>query len=1261
MTKAKHLFLYLMAVMLAVGVAGCKKESEQVKEPTPQEEPTPGPGEKPSELKAMYENGLNLINPEKGDVDYEEAIKIFKTAADQGDSSSMIAEATLIEYGLGTKQNVDSAIAIYEKLAKNGSVYAKYKLESLSSNEDNNRLELTKESDYRYNEIFVYSDEGLQIVNGNHSFEASGSFVSALNGKGEILYFCLRNSGNNGAITLDSKETATSLLIATLPYVLNLEVGDGVFDKFKNEVRALKPTEDLADKIDECIVKKGFLDMEEISDAFDKSTDEFYSMLFEEGSQPNSVSKTYKNISEKGASANMSKSASSTISKSISDNKQLAPKLVLGGEREVPGDVLSNQSVEFRLDNYSYDGFTHTWDCDFHVTNLMNPFYVSLTTIELPKTESSILEGKSSSERIEKVLKPFEAPDVLSFEGWKDILKGDALGVWDLITKGQLNEYYSSDMDYNMKFSSEKDAIAVTSFSNNNELLCYFLVKDWLFPAIKSFFKSDKKKDDNKNDNKDDNKDGKDAKKDDSAVKFATKLALNEKLWKNALKMYELTVSDNYSDSEFQRLFQDTWDVMVKSVRELIVDYIKDDLTKDIIDDEYHWTEKGQKYAEGFKYLFGSANEYGFGVLIYNIPDKVESSIADAMAADPVSSILVKIYKGTRKVLHFIQPFTGFGFKPFTVSISPESFFHFSDVTITSDGGVMTVGGTFEPASEIELWVDDKLVSKLSVTKTFVATLPTDKAGYRNGELRAVYQGDVIAVDKFSYLVADVVNVSMSNPVITINTDKSYETLEVSGNVSEVCDIDLEIGGKVISSAKGVKTYAFNLPIFNAGTFRGNVIASIGGVTVAERPITYTVTKPTPLLCNVTVSTNDASEGESVVLSGDVTYPCHVEIMVAGKLLQQYDNTTEFYVTLLTVKAGKFSGVVRAEIDGEVVSEKHFEYTVTNPTVEFSNLTVSSESYTQAGSAFIIGEVNPACNLEFVVDNESIEKLDAVDKFRVSLPTYKTGKYNGVIRAEYKGTVSVQPFEYTIYPVEVTSFNLTSTWVVLDESVVLSGSLSEDCDIVVTVGSKEIASLKDKNEFYVSLPSTKIGDYNAKFVAKRNGVVVAEKNVSYTVHSPLSITHLTLTANSVEQDESLILSGKVSETCDIEVYVGTTLVSTIKNNSEFYVTMPTDKVGKVSGKIKAKLYDIVVEQSFSYTVLPKPTETDATVTPTLPDVSGSKLENDGQASGTAPGVKGQDVNQTYNGSGSAPDVKGENLDQIYNGSGSAPDVKGTNL
>ncbi len=1179
MTKAKHFILYLMAVMLAVGIGGCnKKESEELKEPTPQDKPTPGPdngGTKPSELKAMYENGLNLINPEKGDVDYGEAMKIFKSAADQGDSSSMIAEATLIEYGLGANQNIDSAIAIYEKLAKNGSVYAKYKLENLASKEDQNMLELSKGADYSYNEIFVYSDEGLQVVNGNHSFDASGSFVTALNGKGQILYFCLRNSGNDGTITLDSKETATSLLIATLPYVLNLDVDNNIFDKFKNEVRALKPTEDLAKSIDKCIADKGFLDMEEISDAFDKSTDEFYSMLFEDESPANSVSKNYKNISEKGASANISKSASAGVSKSVSDNQLPAPKLVRGGEFDVQGNILSNQSVEFRLDNYSYDGFTHTWECDFHVTN-SNLCYVSLAKIELPKTATTILEDKNSYERIEKVLRPFETPDVLSFEGWKTILKADFFVFWDLITQGRIDDHYSPEMDYHMKFSSENDAIAVTSFNSNPELLYYYVVKDWLFPMIKSFIKPDKKKDDD------------DAKEAELLYKFATKLALNEKVWKNALKMFDMMTTSDYSDLELLLIFQDTWDVMVGSVKDLIVDYIKDDLTSDIIDDEYQWTEKGQKYAEGFKYLFGPANEYGFGVLIYNIPDKVESSIADALAADPASSLLTKIYQGTRKVLHFIQPLTGFGFKPFTVSISAESFIHFQDVTVSSDGMLMTVGGKIDPASEVELWVDDKFVSKTSALNTFSITLPTDMAGNRNGELRAVYQGTVIAVDKFRYLVADVVNVSMSNPVITSYTDKSYETLVVTGNVSEVCDIDLEIGGELVSSAKGVKTYAINLPVFRAGSFSGNVIARIGGVTVAERPISYTVAKPTPLLCNVTVSANDASEGESVILSGDVTYPCHVEVMVAGKLVQQYDNATEFYVTLPTVKAGKFSGVVRAVLGGEVAAEKSFEYTVTNPTVEFSNLTVSSESFTQEGAAFVVGEVKPACSLEFVVDNKTIGKLDSVGKFRVPLPTYKIGKYNGVIRADYKGTISVQPFDYTIYPVEVTSFNLTSTSVKLDESIVLSGSLSDDCDIVVTVGDKELASLKGKSEFYVSLPSSKVGDYNAKFVAKRNGVVVAEKNVPYTVHSPLQITHLTLTANSVEQDEALVLSGKVSETCDIAVYVGNTLLSTIKNNSEFYVTMPTDKVGKFTGKIKASTRFDENEQSFSYTVTKKP-------------------------------------------------------------------------
>ncbi len=285
-----------------------------------------------------------------------------------------------------------------------------------------------------------------------------------------------------------------------------------------------------------------------------------------------------------------------------------------------------------------------------------------------------------------------------------------------------------------------------------------------------------------------------------------------------------------------------------------------------------------------------------------------------------------------------------------------------------------------------------------------------------------------------------------------------------------------------------------------------------------------------------------------------------------------------------------------------------------------------------------------------------------VTQLKYDLSTLETGIYEIKIVCNANDGISEKESVFKC----VVKDNPVSIWASVnglscekDESLVLSAELSRLCDIEVFVDDESFYRGDNIDQFYITLPSSVAGTHNGRIVAKIKGVNVAEKPFSYNVYSPLSITNLTLTGTSLEQDESLILSGKVSEACDIAVYVDEVLVSTIKNKSEFYVELPTDKVGKYSGKVKASSNFIETEQSFSYTVLPKKTETDANITPTLPDVSGSGLSDPNRGTGTAPDVKGEDIDQTYN--GSTPDVKGENLDQIYNGSGSAPDVKGTNL
>ena len=101
-------------------------------------------------------------------------------------------------------------------------------------------------------------------------------------------------------------------------------------------------------------------------------------------------------------------------------------------------------------------------------------------------------------------------------------------------------------------------------------------------------------------------------------------------------------------------------------------------------------------------------------------------------------------------------------------------------------------------------------------------------------------------------------------------------------------------------------------------------------------------------------------------------------------------------------------------------------------------------------------------------------------------------------------------------------------------------------------------------------------------------------------------------------------------------------------------------VGSHKIKIVAQSGFETTEVEFNCIVNKKP-DTPATGNTSVPDVSGTDIDQKNTGSGYAPNVNGQNVNSEYNSGGNAPSVKGQNLDQYYNGGGSTSDIKGTNL
>ena len=667
MKRVFSVWLLLAAgLLLIMGAESCSNEEEKESEESNQ-----NPAE--TELHKMYSSGVDLINPQQGEPNYSQALEIFKDAANKGDDSSMLATALLYEYGLGAKQDLNSALEYYKKAAEQGSEVAREKVQCLSNTTgEQNKIVFPKESDYTYNEVYITSsNEGIQLVNGNATFVASGSCIKAMDGCGSPLYYSFNNVGHKSKVTLDSKETAASLLIAVLPYVLSEKVDDQTFDKFKNDVKALPLTQQLAKKIDECIVNTGFLNADVIAADYEQAVDELLNLLFEENS--NIQSKTIRQSYDKVVPYAKSKAGESGFGGGGSVRvwgENDPPILVLGND-ELSGQKISNQSVEFELKESKYDDVKDVWNCKFTITNSYNPFYIAVNKVKLPVTEETVLNGIETYDMLENVIGPFVAPDVLSLKGTWQYVSGSFEGLWDLVTKHELNDYFSPTKDYSIVFESEYDAIAVTSFdSNYPQLIVYYIVKDLAFPLIEKIIEDKITADPS------------DEYATEAIKALVTKLVLNDKVVKAVWKLKQMMVNGS-SDEEVFYAFTSLWDEMLDVFKEYILDELKDGVTGVWIQNasgQMVLSEKGLGLYGTVEKTFGPGLSSVFGG-ITEARDAAASSLG----------VWVTAYKNARKAYKALQPLTGFSFKPFTVSVSPKCFAHNNPVVTPGSVSNITI------------------------------------------------------------------------------------------------------------------------------------------------------------------------------------------------------------------------------------------------------------------------------------------------------------------------------------------------------------------------------------------------------------------------------------------------------------------------------------------------------------------------------------------------------------------------------------------
>ncbi len=830
----KFLMLLILSLALIAGINSCGKESSGGIEPTPvnptpnNDKPTPEPDDKPTDLsegQKSYEEAFKIINESQ---DYDKAVSKLQEAADAKVDSANFVLAYMYEYGVGVEKNLDSARLCYAKAAECGIATAKEKVIALTSKDVQNIIVLPKESSYSYKDVFVTSEDGVKLVNGNATFEGSGSSVKAMLGNGNPLYFSFNNKGHKNKVTLDSKETAASLLIAALPMSTNLKIEDQVFDDFKKEVKALPLTECFAKKIDECIVNNGYLDCDVLGDDFETALNDFLSLLSD-----NNNSTVGSKLVEIQGGVNARNDEMIVRSKwyvqpsegyDLNDgpkdgyNFEL-PILVVNGV-EFESDIVESQYVEFKLTDYSYDPIKEAWDCKFRVISKCNSFYLSLTKVKLPKTKQTLLDGLSTEDIMKDVIKPFVAPDIFTLSGWKDIIINDFRIPIHAAISGEWVDYYNPSIEeYSMEFKTANDAIAVTSFDvYHPDLFLYYLTKDVVWPLVNNFFKEETKKI------------PVNEVEDKIMMMTLAKCLTNDKIRKAIFKVG--SADDDGSTTfweaseEIAECFSIVVDEVLSAFLESLKDYIKEEKVMSAV-------------AEVIKEQFGG----NFGECVYNL---VNGNL-DVSAQVPVVK-WVKRYKKVKKYTKMFQPLIGWDFKPFTVSLSPKSFPVLTcDIpeSIVKLDSELYVSWSTSIACDVLVYVDSELIGtykNVAGNSFYSCDLPTGIEGVHEVRVYATMYGKIMAENRFIYVV---------NPKLTITlfetSVKQNDNLSVIGMANMDCIIRVVVDDnyelKRIEAKRG-EYYTIPLPTNNVSVHNVSVSILSGGEVFDEKTFSYIVTPP---------------------------------------------------------------------------------------------------------------------------------------------------------------------------------------------------------------------------------------------------------------------------------------------------------------------------------------------------------------------------------------------------------------------------------
>lgn len=219
-------------------------------------------------------------------------------------------------------------------------------------------------------------------------------------------------------------------------------------------------------------------------------------------------------------------------------------------------------------------------------------------------------------------------------------------------------------------------------------------------------------------------------------------------------------------------------------------------------------------------------------------------------------------------------------------------------------------------------------------------------------------------------------------------------------------------------------------------------------------------------------------------------------------------------------------------------------------------------------------------------------------------------------------------------------------------------STTEKCNMTLYIDGNEVGRFENVDEIKFDLSNYE-GEHTFKVAAE------TDYNCQYKSFSAKVVLGDPLKLNCIPVREATsgdpaILTASTYKISKIILYVDGVEKTSVFSGMSLSYDVSQLTVGSHKIKIVAQSGFETTEVEFNCIVNKKP-DTPATGNTTVPDVSGTDIDQKNTGAGYAPNVNGQNVNSEYNSGGTTPSVKGQNLDQYYNGGGSTPDIKGSNL